>query len=90
MISKMNFVSITGPKNHIDRIVDEHLSRYEMHLEYAPAELKSVENLHPFTEQNAYKTQIVHMEELSEHMGKPEYMDVNMDIEAAIDFIENP
>ena len=64
MIEKMYFVSITGPKMDIDRIVDEYLSRYEIHLEYAPSELKTVENLHPILEQNAYREQIKHMEEL--------------------------
>lgn len=80
MIAKMYFVSITGPKRDIDRVVDDYLSRYEIHLEYAPAELKTVENLHPFTDQNIYKEQMNYMEELSEHMGKPsfEYVDMEM------------
>ena len=54
MIEKMYFVSITGPKTDIDRVVDVYLSKYDIHLEYAPSELKTVYNLHPFVEQNIY------------------------------------
>ena len=39
MIEKMQFVSITGPKADIDRVVDQYLSRYEIHLENALAQL---------------------------------------------------
>ena len=38
MIEKMQFVSITGPKADIDRVVDQYLSRYEIHLENALTE----------------------------------------------------
>ena len=85
----MYFVSITGPKAEIDRVVDEYLSRYEIHLEYAPSELKTVENLHPFVEQNMYREQMSHMEELSAYMGKPEYEEVDMEVEQAAAFVDN-
>ena len=42
MIEKMKFLSITGPKADIDRVVDTYLSRYEIHLENALSELKTV------------------------------------------------
>ena len=76
MIAKLNFVSITGPRGDIDRIVEEYLSRYEIHLEYAPSELKTVSNLHPYVEQNVYKEQMNQMEELAEYMGKPQRADL--------------
>lgn len=79
MIAKLNFVSITGPRGDIDRVVEEYLSRYEIHLEYAPSELKTVENLHPYVEQNMYKEQLSQMEELVSYMGKPEFENVDMD-----------
>ena len=44
MIEKMQFVSITGPKADIDRVVDQYLSRYEIHLENALSELTTVQN----------------------------------------------
>lgn len=89
LIAKMYFVSITGPKRDIDRVVDEYLSRYEIHLEYAPAELKTVENLHPFTEQNIYREQMNYMEELAEHMGQPSYENVNMDMGEAAQVVND-
>ena len=41
----MKFLSITGPKEDIDRVVDTYLSRYEIHLENALSELKTVKDL---------------------------------------------
>lgn len=87
MIAKLNFVSITGPRGDIDRIVEEYLSRYEIHLEYAPSELKTVENLHPYVEQNKYREQINQMEELSAYIGKPDLEDVDMDISRAEEIV---
>lgn len=87
MITKLNFVSITGPRGDIDRMVEEYLSKYEIHLEYAPSELKTVSNLHPYVEQNMYKEQMNQMEELSQYMGKPEKGNVNMDINEAAKII---
>jgi len=37
MIEKMEFISITGPKADIDRVVNQYLSKYEIHLENALA-----------------------------------------------------
>ena len=36
MIEKMKFVSITGPREDIDRVVNNYLSRYEIYLEINP------------------------------------------------------
>ena len=47
MIEKMKFLSITGPKADIDRVVDTYLSRYESHLENALSEVKTVKDLRP-------------------------------------------
>ena len=55
MIEKMKFLSITGPKADIDRVVNEYLSRYEIHLENALSELQTVQNLRPYMEINPYK-----------------------------------
>ena len=55
MIEKMKFLSITGPKEDIDRVVDTYLSKYEIHLENALSELKTVQDLRPFVETNPYK-----------------------------------
>ena len=42
MIEKMKFLSITGPKSDIDRVVNQYLSKYEIHLENAMAQLLSL------------------------------------------------
>ena len=41
----MKFLRITGPKDDIDRVVDQYLSKYEIHLENALSELISVSGL---------------------------------------------
>ena len=55
MIEKMKFLSITGPMGDIDRVAEVYLSRYEIQLENALSELKTVKNLRPFIESNPYK-----------------------------------
>lgn len=55
MIEKMKFLSITGPKTDIDRVVNDYLSKYEIHLENALSELQSVQNLTPYIQVNPYK-----------------------------------
>lgn len=55
MIEKMKFLSITGPKADIDRVVNQYLSKYEIHLENALSELKTVQELRPFMEINPYR-----------------------------------
>lgn len=55
MIVKMNFINISGPRNDIDRVTDLYLSRYEIQLESALSELKTVDNLRPFVELNPYR-----------------------------------
>ncbi len=55
MIVKMKFISITGPKDDIDRVAGQYLSKYEIQLENAVSELKTVQNIAPFAESNPYK-----------------------------------
>lgn len=55
MIVKMKFINISGPRDDIDRVTDLYLSRYEIQLESALSELKTVENLRPFVEINPYR-----------------------------------
>ena len=57
MIEKMKFLSITGPKADIDRVIDQYLSKYEIHLENALSELKTVASLRPYLEINPYKAE---------------------------------
>ena len=48
LFERMKFLSITGPKDDIDRVVDQYLSKYEIQLENALSELKTVANLRPY------------------------------------------
>ncbi|MCI8659726.1 MAG: ATPase [Lachnospiraceae bacterium] len=73
MVEKMKFLSITGHKGDIDRVIDQYLSRYEIHLENALSELKTVPNLKPFTENNPYKEELLKAEELIRtYLGGPQ------------------
>ncbi|MDD3340477.1 MAG: V-type ATPase 116kDa subunit family protein [Lachnospiraceae bacterium] len=70
MIVKMKFLSLTGPKADIDRVVNKYLSKYEIHLENALSELQSVSNLSPYIQINPYKELLGKAEEFSELIGQ--------------------
>ena len=55
MIEKMRFLSITGPKEDIDRVVNVYLSKYPIHLENALSELAQVRDLTPYIQANPYR-----------------------------------
>lgn len=55
MIVKMKFLSITGPKDDIERMAAQYLSRYEIQLENALTELKTVRDLRAYTDKNPYE-----------------------------------
>ena len=71
MIEKMKFLSITGPKADIDRVVNQYLSKYEIHLENALSELKTVEELRPFMEINPYKELLNKANEFVSQLSQP-------------------
>lgn len=91
MIEKMKFLSITGPKADIDRVVDTYLSRYEIHLENALSELKTVKDLRPYIEANPYKEDLGKATELMEsyHELLPEHTDRKLEVEDAVRLIRN-
>ena len=60
----MKFVSISGPKNDLDRIVNQYLSRYEIQLENALTELKSASKLEPYPGTNPYREPLQKAQEL--------------------------
>ncbi len=68
MIVKMKFLSITGPRNDFDRVTNTYLSKYEIQLENALSELKSVSNLTPFTERNPYKDVLAKANEFASYL----------------------
>ena len=78
MIVKMKFLSITGPKDDFDRITNTYLSKYEVQLENALSELKTVTNLIPFTSINPYKDALAKANQFVEYLQ-------NLDIKPATD-----
>lgn len=76
MIVKMKFLQISGPETDIDRMCGRYLSRHEMQLESAIAELKTTDNLQPFIEVNPYKDPLAKAEQfcglLKEEKIKPD------------------
>lgn len=89
MIEKMKFLSITGPRADIDRVVDTYLSRYPIHLENALSELKTVKDLRPFVEANPYKEELLKAGELREsyHELLPEHTEQKLGLEEAVELI---
>ena len=89
MIEKMRFLNITGPKGDIDRVVDTYLSRYEIHLENALSELKTVKDLRPYIEVNPYKEELARAGALMERYGNllPEHCGGSISMEKAVEVI---
>ena len=55
MIEKMKFISIIGPKQQLDLVVEQYLGKYEIQLENAMGELKELKNITPCAENNPYR-----------------------------------
>ena len=88
MIEKMNFLSITGPKADIDRVVNTYLCKYEIHLENALSELTAVESLSPFMEINPYKEALSTANSFYDELADPEKISAKpMDTEQALNTI---
>lgn len=66
----MSFITITGPHQDIDRMVEQYLSNYEMHLENALTELQSSKGLRPYTSPNPYAPYVDRVNSLWEYLGK--------------------
>ena len=93
MIEKMNFLSITGPKEDIDRVIEEYIARYDMQLEPALSELKNVKDLYPYTDTNPYREVFQSAEELRSlfQYKEKEAKEVCMsprDVESCMKFVE--
>lgn len=85
MIEKMKFLSITGPKEDIDRVVNQYLSKYEIQIENALSELKTVKDLRPYIETNPYKELFVKAGKLAANFDKQNLQNTeNVSIEDAL------
>ncbi|MGF7144631.1 V/A-type H+-transporting ATPase subunit I [Anaerotaenia torta] len=72
MIEKMKFISITGPKEDFDRVINTYLTKYDIHLENALTELSTSHNLRPFIENNPYKELAAKSEDLVKKLEGPD------------------
>ncbi|SEI95520.1 V/A-type H+-transporting ATPase subunit I [Alkalibacterium gilvum] len=72
MITKMKFLTISGPKNDIDRMVDRYLSNYEIHLENALTELYGAKTLRPYTSSSPYNDYMERIDMLLEYLEEKE------------------
>lgn len=64
MIVKMKFLTVTGPKDSLDRVIEQYLYKYEFQLENALTELNNINNLKPFYGASPYKELYQKSEEL--------------------------
>lgn len=88
MIVKMKFLSISGPRDDIDRVYDTYLSKYEMQLENALTELRTTENLIPFAEVNPYKEPLAKAEQFVSLLEGTDYTaDRSLSREEMVDLI---
>lgn len=83
----MQFVSITGPQDDIDRMTETYLSRYEIHLENALSQLKAAD-LKPFTAVNPYKDAHQRSEELIQYLAHTNFSPKPMNADQALNTID--
>lgn len=93
MIEKMSFVTLAGPKAQIDYLVNNYLSKHDIHLENALTEFGSTEQFTTFTEENPFKAALNKSHELLQLVKNPEkvaYEEINViDAEKFLDKIED-
>ncbi len=77
MIVKMQFVSITGPTDDIDRVINKYLSKYEIHLENALLEHSNDSQLLPYVDSNPYKDMYDRASELIKYTKPAPISDLN-------------
>lgn len=89
MIEKMKFLNLTGPKEDIDRVVDTYLSKYEIHLENALSQLRTVHNLRPFSESNPYRNEWKKAEELTQQLSLQQQNIPEVSLEQALSIVRS-
>ena len=71
MIEKMSFVTLAGPKTEIDHLVNDYLSKHDIHLENALTEFSSSDQFTTFTEENPFKAALNKSHELMQLVKDP-------------------
>lgn len=89
MIEPMKFISISGPKDDLDRMVNQVLSRYDIQLENALTELKSASKLIPCPGSNPYREPYEKAKKLTAGYQKKSFPGTpSMPIERAVSLTE--
>ncbi len=90
LIEKLKYVTVSGPNNDIDRVIDCYLSKYEIHLENSMQELStSLSDLSAFQEVNPYKDVLAKGKKYLEYIDtKKIKADPDMDLDDALSFME--
>lgn len=70
MIEKMSYVNIAGPKGDFDRITEQYLSGYDIHLENAVLRLEGQDFVSPLMENDPYRGLLSKAEELSQMLSE--------------------
>lgn len=66
MIAKMKFIKIASPVSNLDLVLDKYISKYEIQIENAVAELDKIKNLVSRNEINPYREKLSEICELTE------------------------
>ena len=88
MVVKMNFLSITGPKDDIERMAEQYLSKYEIQLENALTELKTVQDLRPYTDKNPYDEVLRRAKEYLPEALQKGGADISLTAEKAVELLQ--
>ena len=76
MIEKMSFVTLAGPKTQIDHLVNNYLSKHDIHLENALTEFSSSEQFTTFSEENPFKAALNKSHDLLMLVKNPEKAEI--------------
>lgn len=90
MIEKMEFLTVTGPKDSLDSVIEKYLSKYEFQLENALTELKDVSDLTPYTGVCPYRDSYSRSEDLLKGLSDDDRTyDGEMDAEIALQTVSD-
>ena len=65
----MTFLTVTGPREDIDRVTEKYLKKYEFQPENAVTEIKNAGQLTPFTQENPYKDETLAIKRIVKEYG---------------------
>lgn len=89
MIKKMKFINIMGPVTEFDRVVQNYFHKYDIQIENAMSELKTVHDIKPFVEINPYESRLRKCEELTAQMKEPaERLEDRIRVKEAIKIVD--